>query len=99
MLPLLAPPAVLRYEIEHPVVNDGGMTMWRALGVNSWPTLAVVSPNGRLIAMVAGEHCYVVLRNSRHGGGCGWAPGFAARGQSSVRACGSAALQLISSCL
>ncbi|KAI7838239.1 hypothetical protein COHA_007984 [Chlorella ohadii] len=47
--------AVLRYEIEHPVVNDGGMTMWRALGVNSWPTLAVVSPNGRLIAMVAGE--------------------------------------------
>lgn len=47
--------AVLRYEIEHPVVNDGGMSMWRALGVNSWPTLAVVSPNGRLIAMVAGE--------------------------------------------
>ena len=37
------------------MVNDGGMTMWRALGVNSWPTLAVVSPNGRLIAMVAGE--------------------------------------------
>lgn len=46
---------VLRYEIEHPVVNDGGMTLWRQLGVSSWPTLAVVSPSGRLIAMLAGE--------------------------------------------
>lgn len=47
--------AVLRYDVTHPVVNDGGMTMWRALGVSSWPTLAVVSPRGRLIAMLAGE--------------------------------------------
>jgi hypothetical protein len=46
---------VLRYDVTHPVVNDGGMTMWRALGVSSWPTLAVVSPRGRLIAMLAGE--------------------------------------------
>lgn len=47
-------PAVLRYEVTHPVVNDGAMTMWRQLGVSSWPTLAVVSPQGKLIAMLAG---------------------------------------------
>ncbi|KAL4421480.1 hypothetical protein ABPG75_010771 [Micractinium tetrahymenae] len=47
--------AVLRYEVTHPVVNDGAMTMWRQLGVSSWPTLAVVSPQGKLIAMLAGE--------------------------------------------
>lgn len=47
--------AVLRYDVTHPVVNDGDMTMWRQLGVSSWPTLAVVSPRGRLIAMLAGE--------------------------------------------
>ena len=46
---------MLRYEVTHPVVNDAGMTLWRQLGVSSWPTLAVVSPGGRLIAMVAGE--------------------------------------------
>ena len=46
---------MLRYEISHPVVNDGDMVLWRALGVSSWPTLAVVSPGGRLLAMVAGE--------------------------------------------
>jgi hypothetical protein len=44
-----------RYEISHPVVNDSGMALWRALGVSSWPTLALVSPGGRLIAMLAGE--------------------------------------------
>lgn len=31
------------------------MTMWRALGVSSWPTLAVVSPKGKLLAMLSGE--------------------------------------------
>lgn len=36
-------------------MNDGNMTLWRALGVNSWPTLAVVSPRGRLIGMLPGE--------------------------------------------
>ncbi|KAG2443188.1 hypothetical protein HYH02_009265 [Chlamydomonas schloesseri] len=47
--------AVLRYDISHPVVNDRGMAVWAALGVSSWPTLAVVSPRGRLIAMLSGE--------------------------------------------
>ena len=47
--------AVVRYDVVHPVVNDSEMVLWRGLGVSSWPTLAVVSPQGRLIAMVAGE--------------------------------------------
>ena len=29
--------------------------MWRELGINSWPTFAVVSPNGKVIAQIAGE--------------------------------------------
>lgn len=37
------------------VVNDGDMYMWRELGINSWPTFAVVSPNGKVIAQIAGE--------------------------------------------
>ncbi|KAI6692331.1 hypothetical protein NL676_020041 [Syzygium grande] len=47
--------AVLRYDITHPVVNDGEMYMWRELGINSWPTFAVVGPNGKIIAQLAGE--------------------------------------------
>ncbi|KAL3638204.1 Protein SUPPRESSOR OF QUENCHING 1, chloroplastic [Castilleja foliolosa] len=47
--------AVLRYGISHPVVNDGDMYLWRELGISSWPTLALVGPNGKLIAQVSGE--------------------------------------------
>ncbi|KAL3843548.1 hypothetical protein ACJIZ3_000951 [Penstemon smallii] len=47
--------AVLRYGITHPVVNDGDMYLWRELGVSSWPTFALVGPNGKLIAQIAGE--------------------------------------------
>lgn len=47
--------AVLRYGITHPVVNDGDMYLWRELGVNSWPTFAIVGPNGRLLGQISGE--------------------------------------------
>ncbi|KAF5739976.1 NHL repeat-containing protein 2 isoform X1 [Tripterygium wilfordii] len=47
--------AVLRYNISHPVVNDGDMYLWRELGVNSWPTFAIVGPNGKLLAQISGE--------------------------------------------
>ncbi|KAI3982644.1 hypothetical protein MKX01_031383 [Papaver californicum] len=47
--------AVLRYDITHPVVNDGDMYLLRELGVSSWPTFAIVSPNGKLLAQIAGE--------------------------------------------
>lgn len=47
--------AVLRYNINHPVVNDGDMYLWRELGISSWPTFGVVSPNGKLLAQISGE--------------------------------------------
>ncbi|KAK7259004.1 hypothetical protein RIF29_24598 [Crotalaria pallida] len=47
--------AVLRYGITHPVVNDGDMYLWRKLGINSWPTFAIIGPNGKLLAQLAGE--------------------------------------------
>ncbi|KAA8536730.1 hypothetical protein F0562_029208 [Nyssa sinensis] len=47
--------AVLRYGITHPVVNDGDMYLWRELGINSWPTFAIVGPNGKLLAQISGE--------------------------------------------
>lgn len=41
------------------------MNLWRELGVNSWPTFAVVSPNGKLIAQLAGEGHRKVLNISQ----------------------------------
>ncbi|GIW82431.1 MAG: hypothetical protein KatS3mg105_4238 [Gemmatales bacterium] len=53
--------AILRYEIEHPVVNDADMKIWRAYGVNSWPTLAVIDPEGNYLGQVSGEGNYELL--------------------------------------
>ncbi len=47
--------AVLRYEIEHPVVNDAQHKIWDAYGVQSWPTLMVIDPEGNLVAVNSGE--------------------------------------------
>ncbi|KAJ1297421.1 hypothetical protein BS78_01G374800 [Paspalum vaginatum] len=47
--------AVKRYNITHPVVNDGDMYLWRELGVNSWPTFVLIAPNGKVLAQISGE--------------------------------------------
>jgi thiol-disulfide isomerase/thioredoxin len=48
--------AVLRYEITHPVVNDANRAIWDAYpNVQSWPTLALIDPEGNLVAMGSGE--------------------------------------------
>jgi sugar lactone lactonase YvrE len=53
--------AVLRYEIEHPVVNDADHVIWNKYLVNSWPSLRVIDPEGRLVAGDSGEITFEVL--------------------------------------
>jgi thiol-disulfide isomerase/thioredoxin len=50
--------AILRYEISHPVVNDAEMAIWDAYGVNSWPTLVLIDPEGNLLGGRSGEGNY-----------------------------------------
>lgn len=47
--------AVLRYGIEHPVVNDHSMRIWREYAVRAWPTLMFIDPENRVIARHEGE--------------------------------------------
>ena len=47
--------AILRYEIKHPVVNDADHKIWRAYGVNSWPTLVLIDPDGKYYGAASGE--------------------------------------------
>ena len=44
-----------RYKVQHPVINDADKVLWKALGISSWPTLAVVSPTGEILASFQGE--------------------------------------------
>src|SRR6185437_503984 len=47
--------AVLRNEVEHPVVNDADMTIWSSYAVRAWPTLMFLDPRGRVIGKHEGE--------------------------------------------
>ena len=47
--------AVQRYEIEHPVVNDADMKLWRSFGVRAWPTLVLLDPEGHYLGSISGE--------------------------------------------
>jgi DNA-binding beta-propeller fold protein YncE len=51
---------VLRYEVEHPVVNDRDFEIWRTWGANAWPTTALVDPAGNVVGGFSGEGVYDV---------------------------------------
>ena len=47
--------AALRYEIEHPVVNDAEMKIWRSFGIRAWPSIALIDPEGYFCGTDSGE--------------------------------------------
>jgi DNA-binding beta-propeller fold protein YncE len=53
--------AILRYQIAHPVVNDAEHKIWDAYGINSWPSLVVIDPEGNYLGEANGEGNYELL--------------------------------------
>ncbi len=49
---------VREYRIKHPVVNDANQVIWRHFGVQSWPTLVLIDPNGKYLGGLSGEGHY-----------------------------------------
>ena len=47
--------AVLRYRIEHPVINDRDFATWQRFGGRAWPTLVFIDPLGQVIGKHEGE--------------------------------------------
>ncbi|QDT48790.1 Thiol-disulfide oxidoreductase YkuV [Symmachiella dynata] len=47
--------AIMRYEIEHPVINDSDMTLWRKFFTRSWPTIGIIDPEGYFVGNNSGE--------------------------------------------
>ncbi|HET6529441.1 MAG TPA: thioredoxin-like domain-containing protein, partial [Actinoplanes sp.] len=47
--------AVERYAVGHPVLDDPELRMWDQYAAKAWPTLAVVDPEGYVVATMAGE--------------------------------------------
>ncbi len=53
---------VVRYGIEHAVVNDRDFEVWRAYGARAWPTVWVIHPEGTLVGRMEGEGVYEVVQ-------------------------------------
>lgn len=49
---------ILRYELEHPVINDRDFVVWQMYGANAWPTFVLIDPNGNVLGFHAGEGIY-----------------------------------------
>jgi thiol-disulfide isomerase/thioredoxin len=52
---------ILRYEIEHPIVNDADFAIWRSYAVDAWPTRYLIDPAGYVIGKLSGEGGYEAL--------------------------------------
>jgi thiol-disulfide isomerase/thioredoxin len=52
---------ILRYEIEHPVVNDADFRIWQAYAVRAWPTQVLIDPAGYVVGKAVGEGNYATL--------------------------------------
>jgi thiol-disulfide isomerase/thioredoxin len=55
--------AILRYDVEHPIVNDASMRIWDEYAVRSWPTFVLIDPAGKIIGQTSGEGVYDQLHN------------------------------------
>lgn len=47
--------AILRYEIEHPVVEDSDFALWSIYGSRAWPTLVLIDPESYVVGTISGE--------------------------------------------
>ena len=56
--------AILRYEIEHPVINDADFMVWSQYGARAWPTLMFIGPSGKVIGKHEGEFPIEALDNA-----------------------------------
>ena len=53
--------AVLRYKIEHPVMNDPNHVLWERFRIDSWPTLILIDPRGEAVWGKSGETTFEQL--------------------------------------
>jgi thiol-disulfide isomerase/thioredoxin len=53
---------ILRYDLEHPVVNDNQFIVWNTWGARAWPTLVLIDPSGNVVGGHSGEGIYEVFK-------------------------------------
>ncbi|HEX7315386.1 MAG TPA: thioredoxin-like domain-containing protein [Pyrinomonadaceae bacterium] len=52
---------ILRYGLEHPVVNDADFRIWNSYAVRAWPTQVLIDTSGYVAGQISGEGHYDVI--------------------------------------
>jgi len=47
--------AILRYDIEHPVIIDNDLLIWKTYGIDAWPSFILIGPDRQIIGRASGE--------------------------------------------
>lgn len=55
--------AVRRYQLEHPVINDGQFQVWQQYSCRAWPTLMFIDPQGNVMGKHEGEMSFADFDN------------------------------------
>lgn len=53
---------IMRYDLEHPVVNDKDFQVWGMWGARAWPTVVLIDPAGKIVGGHSGEGIYPVFK-------------------------------------
>ncbi|MCD6328142.1 redoxin domain-containing protein [bacterium] len=54
--------AIARYGIEHIVVSDPNLRIWRSFSISSWPSFVLIGPDAKIAGYYSGERNYDALR-------------------------------------
>ena len=55
---------ILRYEVEHPIVNDADFKIWEQYAVRAYPTQILIDPNGYIVKQFVGEGHFAETDNA-----------------------------------
>jgi DNA-binding beta-propeller fold protein YncE len=50
--------AMERYKLNHPVINDADRKLWNAYGVQSWPSVFLIDPEGYVVGGMPSERIF-----------------------------------------
>lgn len=53
--------AILRWGVNHPVANDSERKIWQAYGVEGWPTVCLIDPEGYFVGGLFNEKVFTVV--------------------------------------
>ena len=59
--------AILRNDLDHPVVNDADFAIWQGFAVRAWPTFMFIDPRGYVIGKHEGEFDIGAMREFLRG--------------------------------